>query len=188
MPKGIRPTQDKVRKALFDMLSPVIRGSVFLDLFAGSASVGLEALSRGADEVILVESHPASQKIIRENLKNLTAEEERERISLLPMDSQEAVAFWFKKGKRFDIIFLDPPYYAGLAPRLRSGLATINNQGSLAKKALLTLAGCDILSSNGLIVVQHHKKDLLPQEAGFLRLMRQKRYSDTILSFYAKIL
>jgi len=168
MPKGIRPTQNKVRKALFDILSPRITESVFLDLFAGSASVGLEALSYAAKEVVLVEDNSASLKALRENIRSLNLAEGE--VSLLVIDAFRALDLLFKKGKSFDIVFLDPPYYRGLA-----------------NKILKKLRLCDILLSNGLVVIQHHKKDLLPKEAGFLKLSRQERYGDTILSFYQKI-
>lgn len=169
MPKGIRPTQDKVRKALFDILSALIKDSLFLDLFAGSGSVGFEAISRGAKQVFLVESQRNCLKFIKESLSKLTQDEEPNKIQLLPMDALTAIDYLHRQKRIFQIIFLDPPYYR-----------------TLPNKTLKKLIAYDILSPNGIVVVQHHKKDLLPQEAGFLRLMRQCRYGDTILTFYIK--
>ncbi len=169
MPKNIRPTQDKVRKALFDILRGNIEGSIFLDLFAGSGSVGLEAFSRGAKEVILVENGQSGINAIRENLESLSPEERVSKISLLAADAFRAIDSLVKQGKRFDIIFADPPYYK-----------------ELANKTLKKLTSYDILSANGFLIMQHHKKDLLPKEAGFLRLLRQEKYGDTILTFYQK--
>lgn len=169
MPKGIRPTQDKVRKALFDILSPQIKESIFLDLFSGSGSVGLEALSRGAEEVTLVENNRDCLNLLKENLNRLKPQEWEDKILTLAMDSFAAIDFLFKHSRKFNIVFLDPPYYK-----------------DAANKILKKLISCDILSANGIAVVQHHKKDLLPKKAGFLRLLRQESYGDNLLSFYEK--
>jgi 16S rRNA (guanine(966)-N(2))-methyltransferase RsmD len=164
MPAGIRPTQDKVRKALFDILGD-IQGLSFLELFAGSAAVGLEALSRGAGEVVFVEKDRECVRAIEENLAVI-------RLSGYPvirLDADRAIKELDKDGKKFDVIFLDPPYHQ-----------------EMAKKTLQTLSSYDILSRTGLIIVQHFKKDNLPESLGDLALFRQSRYGDTILSFYRK--
>jgi len=164
MPKGIRPTQNKVRKAVFDILGDV-SGLSFLELFAGSGAVGFEAASRGAAEVELAEFDRASQAAIEENIRALKLGA----CHLRMQGAEEAVRDLFGLGKRFDLIFLDPPYYR-----------------DLSKKTLQTLADYDILSHNGLIVVQHFKKDKLPDTLGVLSLLKRSRYGDTVLSFYRK--
>ncbi|MFA5005228.1 MAG: 16S rRNA (guanine(966)-N(2))-methyltransferase RsmD, partial [Candidatus Omnitrophota bacterium] len=105
-PRGIRPTQDKVRKAVFDILGD-ISGLSFLDLFAGSGAVGFEALSRGAGELVLVELNRDSVDAIKKNINILKDAP----CSVIHIEAQKAVKLLHERGKTFDIIFLDPPYY-----------------------------------------------------------------------------
>lgn len=165
MPAGIRPTQNKVRKAIFDILQDVA-GLSFLELFAGSGAIGIEALSKAAQEVVFVERDKRCAKAINGNLE-LLACGNCGRVWV--MDAAAAVEKFSRDKKRFDIVFLDPPY----------------RHGTL-KKALQTLFLCDILRRNGLIVAQHFKRDDLPETPGDLVLFKQKRYGDTVLSFYRK--
>lgn len=164
MPPGIRPTQNKVRKALFDILGD-IRGLSFLELFAGSGAVGFEAASRGIKELVLVEDHPECIRAIGKNIRSLKLESCR----LYQAKASDAVKEFSRKKRTFDIIFLDPPYYRGLA-----------------KKTLQMLDAYDILAPNGIIIVQHFRKDILPPDLIRLALARQKRYGDTELSFFSK--
>lgn len=164
MPKGIRPTQDKVRKAVFDILGD-ISGVSFLELFAGSGAVGIEAVSRGAKEAVLVENNRESILVINKNIEYLKASH----CKLLPRDSLEAIKFLHKDAKFFDIIFLDPPYYE-----------------ELSKKTLQTLEACDILAPDGILVAQHFKRDILPEASPVFSLIKEAKYGDTILSFYRK--
>jgi len=165
MPKGIRPTQDKVRKALFDILGSM-EGLAFLELFAGSGAVGLEALSQGASEAVFVEKDRRCIEEIKQNLSVLAFWRSR----VLALDVLVAIERLNKASEKFDIIFLDPPYYQ-----------------DLVKKTLQTLSGYDILAPNGFVIVQHFKKDNLPEALGDLRLFKQARYGDTLLSFYRKV-
>lgn len=166
MPRGIRPTQDKVRKALFDILGDV-GGLSFLELFAGSGAVGFEAASRGVGALILVETNRDCLLAIKENMRSLKLES----CDLYPLEAGKAVETFHKKKRSFDLIFLDPPYYEGLS-----------------KKTLQSLGAYDILAPNGFIVVQHFKKDGLPDKLGVLSLFKAARYGDTVLSFYKKAL
>ena len=165
MPKGIRPTQNKVRKALFDILGS-IAGLSFLELFAGSGAIGFEALSRGVRELALVENDPGCLKLIREAIEGLKPPD----CTLYPIGAEKAIGFFHGKGKRFDIVFLDPPYFKGLP-----------------KKTLQLLGAYDILAPNGLLAVQHFKKEDLPESAGDLRLLKQYEYGDTLLTFYSHV-
>jgi 16S rRNA (guanine966-N2)-methyltransferase len=162
--KGVRPTQDKVRKALFDILGD-IEGLSFLELFAGSGAVGLEAISRGVSELALVEPNRKCQLAINKNIETLKLES----CSLYPVEAEVAIETLSRHKRKFDIIFLDPPYHM-----------------DLAKKALKTLGAYDILSPNGFIVVQHFKKDVLPDSEGNLVMFKQSKYGDTRLSFFRK--
>lgn len=123
-PKGIRPTQDKVRKALFDILGD-IEGLIFLELFAGSGAVGFEALSRGVKEAVLVESNPACLETIEKNMELLKTGA----CALYPQAAQRAIENFHKSRKSFDIIFLDPPYYKRKVPR--PGARIAENSGSM---------------------------------------------------------
>jgi 16S rRNA (guanine(966)-N(2))-methyltransferase RsmD len=164
MPKGIRPTQDKVRKALFDILGD-IAGASFLELFAGSGAVGFEAISRGARDLTLVEYNRDCLLAIRKNIDSLAVKA----CTTYPLEAEKAIEALHKDARRFDIIFLDPPYYK-----------------DMAKKILQMLGPYDILAPDGFVVVQHFKKDKLPAENGELVSVKEAGYGDTVLSFYKK--
>ncbi len=164
MPKGIRPTQDKVRKALFDILGD-IEGVSFLDLFAGSGSMGFEAASRGVTELVLVEDNRICQVAITKNIELLDVK----MCSLYPQEACKAIEILHKNKKKFEIVFLDPPYYK-----------------DAAKKTLQILEAYDIVAPNGFVVVQHFKKDILPKNIANIVMFKQAKYGDTLLSFYKK--
>ncbi|MBU2541073.1 MAG: 16S rRNA (guanine(966)-N(2))-methyltransferase RsmD [Candidatus Omnitrophica bacterium] len=167
-PKSIRPTEDKVKKSLFDIFREPVLDSRFLDLFAGSGAVGIEALSRGAREVYFVENNFNACKIIEQNISKLRLKEQTYKI--LSMDVERAILHFHKAKEVFDLVYLDPPYYQ-----------------DMAKKALQMLSSYDILGQNGFVIVQHHSKDRLEQESDKLKLWRTRSYSTTLLSFYSKI-
>ncbi|MBI5149221.1 MAG: 16S rRNA (guanine(966)-N(2))-methyltransferase RsmD [Candidatus Omnitrophica bacterium] len=171
MPEGIRPTQNLTRKALFDFLGQDLTGLTFLDLFAGSGGVGLEALSRGAQKVTFVEKDARSCEIVRENLDllqvPLLGEDRRPVYALIESDGFAAVKGFAREGKKFDIVFADPPYGAGLA-----------------KKILKTLGAYDIVSPNCVVVIQHEKRETLPEIQGGLHRSEQRKYGSTALSIY----
>ena len=173
-PKGIRPTEDRVRKAFFDIIGD-ISGLSFLELFAGSGAMGLEALSRGAARVVFVEKDTQAAKTIEKNISDLLKPEahlslmQKPKALLIRKDALEAVTFFAKNKDDFDLIFLDPPYYMGLA-----------------EKTLQRLEDYDIFTHSGFVIIQHFKKDRLPQQQGQLVLFKQSQYGDTLLSFYRK--
>jgi 16S rRNA (guanine(966)-N(2))-methyltransferase RsmD len=173
-PKAIRPSEDRVRKAFFDIIGD-ISGLSFLELFAGSGAMGLEALSRGAARVVFVEKDTQAVKAIEKNISGLfntgtdLTSLQRPQTSLIHKDCLEAVTFFAKNKDKFDLIFLDPPYYM-----------------ALAEKTLQRLEDCDILTTLGFVIIQHFKKDRLPQQQGQLVLFKQSQYGDTLLSFYRK--
>jgi len=179
MPKGIRPTQGKVRKALFDILGD-IQGLSFLELFSGSGAVGFEAVSQGAKQVVFVENNSGCIKALKNNFTYLLPTT----YYLLPLDVFMAIKKLSKDKKQFDIIFLDPPYYR---PEGR-GLASFGqSHKDVSKKILQMLGVYDILAPNGFVAIQHFKKEQLPKESGKLILVKESRYGDTVLSFYKKI-
>ncbi len=157
---SVRPLLARVKKSLFDILAQRITGASFLDLYAGTGSVGLEALSRGAKRVIFVEDSADSVKIIRENIHECRMDDHSEVVK----NNVIKTAAFFKE--RFDIIFVGPPYNANLC---RNTL-----------EALLTQ---DILAIDGIIVIQHHCKEDVPVNLGNLTRFRQEKYGDMRLSF-----
>ncbi|MCL6638880.1 MAG: 16S rRNA (guanine(966)-N(2))-methyltransferase RsmD [Firmicutes bacterium] len=167
-PRGLalRPTCDRVKEALFNILADRVPGCDFLDLFAGTGNVGIEALSRGAGSAVFVEKEHKNTKIIVENLKNT---------GLLPSsrvmrrEAREAVAHLGAEGLTFDLVFMDPPYRTGLA-----------------QETLERVAAGGILKGNATVIVETGQNEDMPRETAGLTLIRQERYGDTMLSFYQR--
>lgn len=132
--KGLdtRPTTDRIKETLFNMLQPELLDCRFLDLFSGSGAIGIEALSRGAREAVFVEQNPAAAACIRENLKTTRLEEAAR---VLPWDVFRSLETLKNEGTPFSIIFLDPPYRMGLE-----------------RKVLEALSGSDLVGPDTLIV------------------------------------
>ncbi|MFH1782913.1 MAG: 16S rRNA (guanine(966)-N(2))-methyltransferase RsmD, partial [Candidatus Omnitrophota bacterium] len=166
MPKDARPTSNKAREALFEILKNDIHGKSFLDLYSGSGAVGLEALSRGAEGISFVDSSQESIKTIRKNITKLNILDSYS-IYIYTKNALQAIRDFNKKGARFDIIFMDPPYYK-----------------DIAKNTLIEISNYDILTANALIVIELYKKDDLPEKVNFLERFRVSRYGDTKLEFY----
>ncbi|OIO39089.1 MAG: 16S rRNA (guanine(966)-N(2))-methyltransferase RsmD [Candidatus Omnitrophica bacterium CG1_02_49_10] len=162
---AIRCTSDKVRQAVFDVIRGADVTSV-LDIFAGSGSMGLEALSSGASRAVFVDSERACIDAIRSNISRCGFDDKSE---VLDTDAYSAMELLWRKGDAFDLIFSDPPYH-----------------GQDAKKSLISLAGYDILSQHGILVIEHLKNVTLPDRAEGLILYKTKLYGDTALSFYTK--
>jgi 16S rRNA (guanine966-N2)-methyltransferase len=162
-PRGcrIRPTSDKIKEALFNLLTPVL-GKSFLDLFAGSGSVGIEALSRGAARAVFVEHDPALAELIRRNIEECGFER---RAEVFATDVQSGLRRLLRKHDAFDIIFADPPYGQAMV----SQIIALLGKGSL-------------LSGEGLIIIQHSVRETSWQ-TGFFMLTDRRRYGETILSF-----
>ena len=162
----VRPTQDRVREALFNVIAPQIQGKLVLDLFAGSGSLGIEAISRGAKKATFVENNLKCIHIIKKNIEKVAIES---KTAILKMDVFKALGTFDEKGDIFDIVFLDPPYYK-----------------ELPKKALIMLSQYDILSPTNTIVIEHFKKDNIPENINNILIYNQKKYGDTVLSFFRK--
>lgn len=165
-PKGLatRPTADRVREALFDILGPRVAGAEVLDLFAGSGAVGIEALSRGAARAVFVERDHAAVAALRQNLDRLGL---APRARVIVRDVEAALRGLARRGARFDLVFLDPPYAGDLAARTLAGL------GDGAH-----------LAADGLVVAQHRTKGALPEVEGLLRRLRTRRFGETSLTFF----
>jgi len=162
--RDVRPTSQKVRKAIFDVLSGAIEGKKVLDLFSGSGALGFEALSRKAGQITFIEKNPISLKTINENIALLNV---REKCTVIARDVLDSLDMLTRKKAGYDIVFADPPYIGGLA-----------------KKCLLKISSCDILLAPAIVVIEHYKKDELPTISNNLKLWQLKNYGDTLVSFY----
>ena len=162
---ALRPTSDRLKESLFNILAPCVEGSRFLDLFSGSGSIGLEAYSRGAGRVVVVEKEASALRCLQGNLKRCRAEEE---IFVLAFSVPLALKKLSGQGDRFDIIFLDPPY-----------------QEDKLYKETLTGIDCGLLvSPDGMVIAEHPAKKALPDVCGSLHCYRRHRVGDSCLSFY----
>jgi len=162
-----RPTGSRVRQTLFDVLAPRMQGARFLDLCAGSGGVGLEALSRGAARVVLVERARPALASIRRNLESLAPEPGRVRV--VARDARAALDELAAAGERFDLAFLDPPY-----------------ESDLYEPLLLALDATGLLAYDALAVAEHFHKRALPETIGHLACARSARVGDHRLSFYRR--
>jgi 16S rRNA (guanine966-N2)-methyltransferase len=167
-PEGVetRPTSDRLRETLFNVVAPRIEGSVWLDLFAGSGAIGIEALSRGAQSVYFVESSGAAARIIRKNLHTLEISKEAD---IFQCDAMTALRTLNTQGVMCTFIFLDPPY------RKLDDYEQVLNFISRSR-----------LLSHGGQVIAEHDKHFDPGDAfGLLRRHRTLRQGDAVLSFYS---
>jgi 16S rRNA (guanine966-N2)-methyltransferase len=166
---ALRPTSDKLRETLFNVLGELVVGSFFVDLFAGTGAVGIEALSRGAREAIFVEKHPPAAGLIK---KNLEALEIRKGARVLPLDALKALQRLAEEfaaaSARIDILFLDPPY----AEKLQYA------------NVLSFLGGANLLAENAVVIAEHQRSLDLPETFGKLERVRVLRQGDAALSFF----
>ena len=171
--KTLRPTTDRVKESLFNIL-PVV-GKQFLDLFAGAGSVGLEAVSRGASRVILVESHRACAEAIRANIEccgfvNIPLDgievEPGPYIEVIEVPVDRGLRLLGHRGECFDIIFIDPPY-----------------ERNLIGETLRLIRKQTLMSQDGVLVVQHSVRDEIPARREGYRIDDSRRYGETALSF-----
>jgi 16S rRNA (guanine966-N2)-methyltransferase len=168
-PRGLdtRPTAARVRQTLFDILAARLPGCRFLDAFAGSGAVGLEALSRGAALVVFVESAAGAVAALRANADALARAGGNVRV--LRQDARAALAALADAGESFDVIYVDPPYAS-----------------DLYEKALEQVGRKGLLGEDGVVVAEHFHKRALPERIGALARTREVRVGDHRLSFYRR--
>jgi 16S rRNA (guanine(966)-N(2))-methyltransferase RsmD len=153
-----------VRQTLFDILAPAVAGSRFLDAFAGAGGVGLEALSRGAGHVVFIEKDAAAVAALKQNLALLGGA----RAEVHRQDARVALEALADAGRRFDLVYVDPPY-----------------DSTLYEECLELLAARALLAEDGRAVAEHFHKRGLPERIGGLLKTRTVRVGDHLLSFYA---
>jgi 16S rRNA (guanine966-N2)-methyltransferase len=161
---GLRPTSDRAKESIFNVLQKEIEGKRILDLFAGAGTLGIEALSRGAESVTFVDASRQSISIVRKNLRDLSLEN---RSITLRSDGLEALE---KLRQRFHLIFADPPYLEGFVQRIVD-----------------SVAGSEALHKNGILILEHHKKERFSFPQDRLSLVKQRKFGDTVISFFVKI-
>lgn len=187
---ALRPTSDRLRETLFDIFGPEIQGCVFVDVFAGSGAVGIEALSRGADEVFFIENHAPAARLIRQNLESLgipagTRSIGGPRVEILAVDALRGLASLEKRRIAADFVFLDPPYA----------------DKEEYDRVLEFLGRPHLLAPDGRVIVEHMARDvappkghlepltglpqwILPARIEALERVRIVEQGDTALSFY----
>ena len=153
-----RPTLDRVKEAVFNMIAPYIHDSNILDLFAGFGGLGLEAISQGAQKATLVEKNYKNAKIIKENIEICNFDDKT------ILEINDVFSFITNTKEKYDIIFMDPPYNKGYE-----------------EKTLLLIYENDLIKKNGLIIVEHSKRDNI-NNIEDLKIIKEKEYGDTAIT------
>lgn len=158
--KNTRPTLDRVKEAMFSILTPYLQGAEVLDLFAGFGGLGLEAISRGASSTVFVERSRKNIKVIKENINKCNFENEAEVIQ------DDVFAYLHKNNNQYDLILMDPPY-----------------KKEFGEKLLKEIDKNNILRKKGIIVIEHSENENLTNQNNLLKI-KDKKYGDTKLTFF----
>lgn len=161
-----RPTSDKVKGSIFNILASHIPGAAVLDVFGGTGSLGIEALSRGAESAVFFDKSTECCGVIRENLAHTKLTEQAR---VFHTDYAAGIAKMHAEGKKFDIIFLDPPYHK-----------------NFIQETLKILVNNDIIGDDGILIAEHSSSDILPEAFGNLVAVDSRKYGDTTVTFYRK--
>ena len=159
----VRPTTDRVKESMFNIVQDWVYDSQVLDLFAGSGALGIEALSRGASQAVFCANSLDSIKIIKSNIEKARV---ADRSQIVSGDFKRCLRDMEAKNQSFDMIFVDPPYYEGLF-----------------EEVLDTIRSCKILKKDGIVIVEHDAKKPIGQVEG-LEVYKEKKYGITMLTFY----
>jgi len=165
--KLTRPMTDRTKESLFNMLGGLVFEKNILDLFSGSGSIGLEAISRGARHVTFVDEAIWAAKVIQKNIDTLGV---KENARLLQMDILKAIAKLEREKERFSILFVDPPFFSGWV-----------------RKALMKLDRSDIVLPFAQVIVGHPAKEPLPDDLQVLKCVRTKKIGQACLSFFFRL-
>jgi 16S rRNA (guanine966-N2)-methyltransferase len=162
--RAIRPTSDRVREAIFSIIAEQIFDAKVLDLFAGTGAMGLEALSRGASQAVLVDQRAEAVRLIRVNVELCGMQD---RVTVMQSPVVQALRRLGKDGRSFDLVFMDPPYGRG---DIETTLALLD----------------EAAAPGALLIAEHHKKDSLPERSGKWTKTQDRKYGDTVVSFLVK--
>ena len=161
--KNTRPTVDRVKESLFNIVHPCLFGARVLDLFAGSVALAIEALSRGAASAVLADSDRVCCGIIKDNLAHTGL---TEKATVYCCKAEAALKKLGRNGEQFDIVFMDPPYTK-----------------NFVQETLLLLLDNDIIVKGGMVIAEHHRNETIADELGYLRKIRAQPYGETCISF-----
>ena len=162
--KATRPTLDRVKESMFNILGHKVYDAVVLDMFAGTGSLGLECASRGANKIVFLERFKETYDILLENVNNLGFTS----VSKVYMkDSYEFIKSLASSGEKFDIIFVDPPYLNHMVDR-----------------AVKLIAEFDLLNADGVIVTKYDKEEPIFRPEEKYELVDERKYGNTIIAFY----
>ena len=161
--QGIRPTAERLREAIFNILGPGIAGENVIDIFAGTGAMGIEALSRGAGHAVFIDKHPAALDCLRTNITPL---EVANQWDIIRWDAGANLRCLAALDRRFGCAFIDPPYNKGLVRR------TLNN-----------LVASAVMRPDGLIVIEHHQQERIEPLDDRIALRDQRRYGKTLVTF-----
>ncbi len=162
--KGTRPTSDKVKEAIFSMIGPYFQGGHVLDLFAGTGALGIEALSRGMEKGIFIDMERQCMEVIRQNLQITGLSEKAE---IYRNEASKAIKALAKRGLKFDLAFLDPPY------RL-----------SYMEELLLQMQSFDLFAVDAVIVLEHDASNIFSDQIEQLIKNKYVVYGDTAITIY----
>lgn len=163
--EGTRPTMDRVKESLFGMIQDYIKDSTVLDLFAGSGNLGVEAISNGAKIAYFIDNNPEVIKVLNKNIANLDIQS-KSRVIL--SDWKKALNTFATQNIKFDLIFIDPPYAYDVYEKILNKVSTLN-----------------ILSDNGLIIMEHSNLHL-PTTYENLILYKERNYGNKSINIYIK--
>jgi 16S rRNA (guanine966-N2)-methyltransferase len=161
--QGIRPTTDYLRESIFNILAGCVEGAVVLDLFAGTGSFGIEALSRGASSAVFIDKGTRAIKALQRNISACSLEK---RCTVVRRDVLRGLSFLKPIGHGFDLVFVDPPYDCGLV-----------------EPTLHLLGRAECMAEEGLVVVEHSLVETLPERTGGFRRIDQRQHGKTLVSF-----
>ncbi|MBA5850508.1 16S rRNA (guanine(966)-N(2))-methyltransferase RsmD [Clostridium sp. cel8] len=162
-----RPTLDRVKEAMFNIIQTKIQDSIVLDVFSGTGSLGLEAVSRGSKHCYLVDGSKETFSILKENVKNLRFED---KCTCLNMDSYKALYEFSKDSMKFDIIFIDPPYRKNMIP-----------------KAVQIIESGNLLNDEGIIMTKIDTSEDIYQGTKLISLSDHRKYGKTTVCIYERI-
>lgn len=158
---GTRPTMDRVKESLFASIQNYLPNSHVLDLFAGSGSLGIEALSNGASDCIFVDNNNIIYEILKENTKGI------DNVNILHKDYKTALELFKNENKKFDLILLDPPYKL-----------------NLINKCLELINDYQLLSDNGIIVCEYESEEV---DCEYFEILKQKKYANKCIRIYRRV-